>query len=100
MTWPSTRVWRPASFVSPRGPPLPAAQAKPSLRFGCRHGAGLQGSAHAKLEYNYIDFGSENVTLNSSNGTQSFVRSSETVNIVKAGVNYRFNWGNPLVAKY
>jgi outer membrane immunogenic protein len=54
----------------------------------------------AKLEYNYIDFGSENVTLNSSNGTQSFVRSSETVNIVKAGVNYRFNWGDPLVPKY
>ena len=54
----------------------------------------------AKIEYNYIDFGSTKVTLNSSNGTQSFVSSSETVNIVKAGVNYRFNWGGPVVAKY
>ena len=54
----------------------------------------------AKIEYNYIDFGSTNVTLNSSNGTQSFVSSSETVNIVKAGVNYRFNWGGPVGATY
>ena len=53
----------------------------------------------AKIEYNYIDFGSSNVTLNSSLNTQSFVSSSETVNIVKAGVNYRFNWGAP-VAHY
>jgi len=50
----------------------------------------------AKIEYDYIDFGSSNVTLNSSLGTQSFVSSSETVNIVKAGVNYRFNWGGPV----
>jgi outer membrane immunogenic protein len=54
----------------------------------------------AKLEYNYIDFGSTNVTLNSSLGTQTFVSSSEKINIVKAGVNYRFNWGGPVVAKY
>ncbi|MEO6779641.1 MAG: outer membrane beta-barrel protein [Bradyrhizobium sp.] len=54
----------------------------------------------AKIEYNYIDFGSSNVTLNSSLGTQNFVSSSEKVNIVKAGVNYRFNWGGPAVAHY
>ena len=54
----------------------------------------------AKIEYDYIDFGSANVTLNSSLATQSFVSSSETVNIVKAGVNYRFNWGGPAVANY
>ena len=45
----------------------------------------------AKLEYNYIDFGSETVTLNSSLGTQSVRQSSQTGNIVRAGVNYRFN---------
>ncbi|MEO6382143.1 MAG: outer membrane beta-barrel protein [Nitrobacter sp.] len=54
----------------------------------------------AKLEYNYIDFGSANVTNNASNGTQSFVRSSETVNIVKAGLNYHFNFGGQTAGRY
>ena len=49
----------------------------------------------AKLEYNHVDFGSTNVAINTSLATTSFVRSSETVDIVKAGVNYRFNWGAP-----
>ena len=32
----------------------------------------------AKLEYDHLDFGSTNVTINTSLATQSFVRSSET----------------------
>lgn len=53
----------------------------------------------AKLEYDHLDFGSTNVTINTSLATQSFVRSTETIDMVKAGVNYRFNWGAP-VAHY
>ena len=54
----------------------------------------------AKLEYDHIDFGSTNVTINTSVGTSSITSSSETIDMVKAGVNYRFNWGGPAVARY
>ena len=54
----------------------------------------------AKLEYNHVDFGSKNVTIVSGITGTTFVSSSDTLDIVKAGVNYRFNWGTPVVAKY
>jgi outer membrane immunogenic protein len=54
----------------------------------------------AKLEYNHVDFGSKNLAILSSVTGTSFVSSSERLDIVKAGVNYRFNWGGPVVAKY
>jgi outer membrane immunogenic protein len=44
-----------------------------------------------KVEYQYYDFG--NVDF----GTFS-VKNDE--HVVKAGLNYRFNWGGPVVAKY
>jgi outer membrane immunogenic protein len=49
----------------------------------------------AKIEYNHIDFGSTTVAVNTSRGTTNFVDSSSTIDLVKAGVNYRFNWGAP-----
>jgi outer membrane immunogenic protein len=59
----------------------------------------------AKIEYDYIDLGSTTVAIHSVTNatnvaTTSFVRSSDTINVVKAGVNYRFNWGGPVVAHY
>ena len=54
----------------------------------------------AKFEYNHIDFGSTNVAILSSVSGISNVSSSEKVDVVKAGVNYRFNWGSPVVARY
>jgi len=54
----------------------------------------------AKLEYNHIDFGSTLVTVDHSNGTTSFTDSASKMDIVKAGLNYRFNFGGPVVAKY
>jgi outer membrane immunogenic protein len=54
----------------------------------------------AKIEYNHIDLGSTDITVLSSLGTTSFVSSTETIDLVKAGVNYRFNWGGPVVARY
>lgn len=54
----------------------------------------------AKIEYNHIDFGSTNLAIVSSANGISNVSSSDTVDVVKAGVNYRFNWGAPVVAKY
>jgi outer membrane immunogenic protein len=58
----------------------------------------------AKLEYDHLDFGSTNVQnlalTGATAGTVSNDRSTVTTDIVKAGVNYHFNWGMPVVAKY
>jgi outer membrane immunogenic protein len=52
----------------------------------------------AKIEYQYYDFGRTNfvtpVVLSGFGNTRD---SDQTV---KVGVNYRFNWGGPVVAKY
>jgi outer membrane immunogenic protein len=52
----------------------------------------------AKIEYQYYDFGRTNfvtpVVLSGFGNTRD---SDQTV---KLGVNYRFNWGGPVVAKY
>ena len=52
----------------------------------------------AKAEYQYYNFG--NATFTSPAGlvsTGSFTTDDDTVT---AGVNYRFNWGGPVVARY
>jgi outer membrane immunogenic protein len=65
-------------------------------------GAGLEymfaQSWSAKVEYQYYDFGKTNfvtpVVLSGFGNTRD---SDQTV---KVGVNYRFNWGGPVVARY
>lgn len=47
----------------------------------------------AKIEYNYVDLGSTTVVINSSAAAPTSVISKDRVDIVKAGVNYHFNWG-------
>jgi outer membrane immunogenic protein len=54
----------------------------------------------AKIEYDHIDLGSTNVAITSSHGTISNISSSDKSDVVKGGVNYRLNWGAPVVAKY
>jgi outer membrane immunogenic protein len=58
----------------------------------------------AKFEYDHFDFGSvnlQNLTLTGATaGTISNVRSTVTTEMVKAGVNYHFNFGGPVVANY
>jgi outer membrane immunogenic protein len=52
----------------------------------------------AKIEYQYYDFGKTNfVTPALLTGFGSTRDSDQTV---KVGVNYRFNWGGPVVARY
>jgi len=49
----------------------------------------------AKIEYNHVDFGTQSVSVYGTSGpiagTFSTVNGHDTVDIVKAGVNYRFN---------
>ncbi len=74
-------------------------------REGWTVGAGLEymfaPNWSAKVEYDYYDFGSKTTALVSPAGvTGDIISSSLTVNTVKAGVNYHFNWAGPVVAKY
>ena len=63
----------------------------------------------AKLEYDFMDFGTERTgrLLCSGNCFESFdFDLRQRINMVKAGLNYRFNWGKapfgkePVVARY
>ncbi|MBN8964638.1 MAG: porin family protein [Rhizobiales bacterium] len=52
----------------------------------------------AKIEYNYMDFGTKgisrtNITPGPNLGNVNLRDSSLTLNTIKFGVNYRFNWG-------
>jgi outer membrane immunogenic protein len=49
-----------------------------------------------KLEYNYMDMGSQDLV--SSIGTPFTV--DQQVHVVKLGINYRFGYGGPVVTKY
>ncbi len=51
----------------------------------------------AKIEYLYVDLGND-VLYGSGFGAPHTV--DATANVVRAGINYRFNWGAPIVAKY
>jgi len=56
----------------------------------------------AKIEYLYADFGTNAATSYTPVGIRGVnVGASErNVNIVRAGINYHFNWGGPVVARY
>jgi outer membrane immunogenic protein len=78
-------------------------------RFGWTVGGGLEyalgANWSAKVEYNYLDFGTERVTrsgFNFANDTPvTAERDADThLHIVKFGINYRFGAGGPVVARY
>jgi outer membrane immunogenic protein len=52
----------------------------------------------AKIEYQYYDFGKTNFVMPVALTGFGSTRNDE--HTVKAGLNYRFNWGGPVVAKY
>ena len=51
-----------------------------------------------KIEYQYYDFGKTNFVTPAVLTQFGSTRNDE--HTVKAGLNYRFNWGGPVVAKY
>ena len=70
-----------------------------NTRSGWTVGTGLEWAIgpnwSAKIEYNYLDFGSERI------GAPIGVDVDTQVHLVKAGLNYRFDWGKaPVVARY
>jgi outer membrane immunogenic protein len=71
-------------------------------RDGYTVGAGLEymfaPSWSAKIEYQYYNFG--NTTFLTGPVGLAGTRFRDDENTVKAGINYRFNWANPVVARY
>ena len=71
-------------------------------RDGYTVGGGLEymfaPSWSAKIEYQYYNFGSSTFTAGPPVIVGTSFRDDE--HTVKAGLNYRFNWGGPVVAKY
>ncbi len=51
-----------------------------------------------KLEYQYYNFGNSSFTAPAALVSFGSFRTDD--HVVKAGINYRFNWGGPVVAKY
>ena len=54
-------------------------------------------------EFNYMDFGNKNVNFVAAPGTvgvADVVRTRLEVEQFLVGVNYKFNFGGPVVAKY
>ena len=71
-------------------------------RDGYTVGAGLEymfaPSWSAKIEYQYYNFGSTH--LHGRSRRHRGYAASRRRATVKAGLNYRFNWGGPVVARY
>lgn len=72
-------------------------------RFGLMFGTGVEYAVtsnwSAKIEYNYLDFGSDNVTFKLPYGASANVDIDQKIHLIKAGINYRFG-GGPVVARY
>ncbi|QPF88734.1 outer membrane protein [Bradyrhizobium commune] len=71
---------------------------------GWTAGAGVEWGFYpnwsAKFEYLYMDLGSKGFFQTTTTGCCTFQSTHLTDNIVRAGINYRFNWPRPVVAKY
>jgi outer membrane immunogenic protein len=84
-----------------------ALQSTDSTRWGWMVGVGVEyafaNNWSVKAEYNHLDFGRETETLQplAGCGCVAFQYDvNQTVDLVKVGLNYRFGWGGPVVAKY
>jgi outer membrane immunogenic protein len=54
----------------------------------------------AKIEYLFADLGHHNFFQTTTTGCCTFQSSHFTDNVVRVGVNYHWNWTDPLMAKY
>jgi outer membrane immunogenic protein len=81
---------------------LPPTANASETRWGWMVGAGIEHAftnhLSAKIEYNYMDLGTERVRFTASDGTTNDADIRQRVHVVKVGLNYRF--GGPVYAKY
>jgi outer membrane immunogenic protein len=96
-------AWRDNNDISVTFAGVPQAFATSgNHKDGYTVGAGLEymfaPNWSAKAEYQYYNFGSTTFTAGPPDIVGARFRDDE--HTVKAGLNYRFGWGGPLVAKY
>jgi len=90
------------------GIPVAVVGSRNTNRFGWTVGAGIEAmfspNWSAKLEYLYVDMGSisNSVVMPTASGIPlgANVTSRVTDSIIRAGINYHFNYGGPVVANY
>jgi outer membrane immunogenic protein len=86
-------------------PPITIASEE-ITRFGWTIGLGTEWMITrnwtAFIEYDYYNFDRENFRFNiiPAPGTFANVDLKHTLSVAKVGVNYKFDWGTPVVAKY
>jgi len=96
-------AWRDANNigVTIAGVPQPFATSG-NHKDGYTVGAGLEylfsPNWSAKAEYQYYNFGSTTLTAGPADAVGARFRNDD--HTVKVGLNYRFGWGGPVVAKY
>jgi outer membrane immunogenic protein len=96
-------AWRDNANLTVVNAGLPAAfTTGGNHKDGYTVGAGLEymftPNWSAKAEYQYYNFG--NTTFNTGPADIAGARFRNDEHTVKAGLNYRFGWGGPVVAKY
>lgn len=61
-------------------------------------------AARCKAEFNYMDFGTERILVKSTGIEPTQPNFDEDigrkVQVVKVGLNYKFDWAGPLVGRY
>ena len=77
-------------------------------RWGWMVGAGIEYAFaqnwSAKVEYNYMDFGTERILFNPNGAVPGLLPFDDDIRqriqTVKVGLNYKFDWGAPLAGRY
>src|SRR5262245_10062315 len=54
----------------------------------------------AKIEYDFMDFGTDSINFAVAGLPVGPLEIDQQVHVAKAGINYRFNWGAPVAARY
>ena len=89
-----------ATLVGPLGGAVTATQT--NFHSGWTVGGGLEylfaPNWSAKVEYMYVDIGS--TTFGNGTLLAGGVGVGHTLHTIKGGINYHFNWGGPVVARY
>lgn len=52
------------------------------------------------LQYNFVDLGSKTFALGDAGGIYDFRVRPDNIHVATARLNYRFNWGGPVMASY
>jgi outer membrane immunogenic protein len=89
-------------------PPSVTAYTPNAARWGWMAGLGIEYAFaqnwSAKVEYNYLDFGTEHILYIGNGALPGAVPFDENIRqriqVVKVGLNYKFDWGAPLDRRY